>query len=90
VPQTGDQQRDDEVAVSLQLSESTKLWLGSHLFSSWYNRGILVLQRIDWSTPAMILKRIIRYEALCRIVRPHAAEPASASGSEVVLMSGTK
>src|SRR5262249_32486569 len=23
-----------------------------HLFSSWFNRGLLVLRRIDWSTPA--------------------------------------
>ena len=24
-----------------------------HLFSSWFNRGFLVLRRIDWSTPAI-------------------------------------
>jgi malonyl-CoA decarboxylase len=35
-----------------------------HLFSSWFNRGFLVLKRIDWSTPANILERIIRYEAV--------------------------
>jgi malonyl-CoA decarboxylase len=35
-----------------------------HLFSSWFNRGFLVLQRIDWSTPAHVLERIIRYEAV--------------------------
>jgi malonyl-CoA decarboxylase len=35
-----------------------------HLFSSWFNRGFLVLRRIDWSTPAMILEKIIRYEAV--------------------------
>ena len=28
-----------------------------HLFSSWFNRGFLVLRRIDWSTPASILER---------------------------------
>jgi malonyl-CoA decarboxylase len=33
-----------------------------HLFSSWFNRGFLVLQRIDWTTPANILEKIIRYE----------------------------
>jgi malonyl-CoA decarboxylase len=33
-----------------------------HLFASWFNRGFLVLQRIDWSTPANILEKIIRYE----------------------------
>ena len=37
-----------------------------HLFSSWFNRGFLVLRRIDWSTPAMILEKIIRYEAVHR------------------------
>ncbi|WP_200957930.1 malonyl-CoA decarboxylase [Sphingomonas sp. Root710] len=38
-----------------------------HLFQSWFNRGFLVLQRIDWSTPADILERIIRYEAVHQI-----------------------
>jgi malonyl-CoA decarboxylase len=38
-----------------------------HMFSSWFNRGFLVLRRIDWSTPAMILEKIIRYEAVHRI-----------------------
>jgi len=33
-----------------------------HLFTSWFNRGFLVLQRIDWNTPANILEKIIRYE----------------------------
>ncbi len=35
-----------------------------HLFSSWFNRGFLVLRRIGWSTPAAILEKIIRYEAV--------------------------
>lgn len=35
-----------------------------HLFSSWFNRGFLVLRRIDWSSPAHILEKIIRYEAV--------------------------
>ena len=35
-----------------------------HLFSSWFNRGFLVLRHIDWSTPADILEKIIRYEAV--------------------------
>jgi len=38
-----------------------------HLFSSWFNRGFLVLRRIDWSTPANILEKIIRYEAVHQI-----------------------
>src|SRR5436190_9047789 len=38
-----------------------------HLFSSWFNRGFLVLRHIDWSTPAIILEKIIRYEAVHQI-----------------------
>lgn len=38
-----------------------------HLFTSWFNRGFLVLRRIDWSTPALILEKIIRYEAVHKI-----------------------
>jgi malonyl-CoA decarboxylase len=50
--------RDDLVAV-----DRTFL----HLFSSWFNRGFLVLRRISWSTPAIILEKIIRYEAVHEI-----------------------
>jgi malonyl-CoA decarboxylase len=50
--------RDDLVAVDNDFV---------HLFSSWFNRGFLVLRRIDWSTPAMILEKIIKYEAVHRI-----------------------
>lgn len=35
-----------------------------HLLSSWFNRGFLVLRRIDWRTPANILEKIIQYEAV--------------------------
>jgi malonyl-CoA decarboxylase len=38
-----------------------------HLFISWFNRGFLVLRRIDWSTPAAILEKIIQYEAVHEI-----------------------
>jgi malonyl-CoA decarboxylase len=38
-----------------------------HLFSSWFNRGFLVLRRIDWSTPAVVLQKIIQYEAVHEI-----------------------
>ncbi|MDP3546817.1 MAG: malonyl-CoA decarboxylase, partial [Phreatobacter sp.] len=38
-----------------------------HLLSSWFNRGFLVVKRIDWSTPANILEKIIRYEAVHEI-----------------------
>ncbi|SMO86498.1 malonyl-CoA decarboxylase [Paracoccus laeviglucosivorans] len=36
----------------------------AHLFGSWFNRGFLVLRHIDWNTPAAILEKIIRYEAV--------------------------
>src|SRR5262249_37749523 len=35
-----------------------------HLLYSWFNRGFLVLRRIDWQTPAAILEKIIEYEAV--------------------------
>lgn len=35
-----------------------------HLFSSWFNRGFLVMRPIDWKTPANILEKIIDYEAV--------------------------
>jgi malonyl-CoA decarboxylase len=38
-----------------------------HLFSSWFNRGFLVLQRMSWSSPASILEKIIEYEAVHEI-----------------------
>ena len=39
----------------------------AHLFGSWFNRGFLVLRRIDWSSPAAVLEKIIRYEAVHQI-----------------------
>lgn len=38
-----------------------------HLLQSWFNRGFLVLRRIDWHTPATILDKIIAYEAVHEI-----------------------
>jgi malonyl-CoA decarboxylase len=35
-----------------------------HLFQSWFNRGFLLMRPIDWDTPASILEKIIRYEAV--------------------------
>jgi malonyl-CoA decarboxylase len=32
--------------------------------SSWFNRGFLELERIDWQTPAHVLEKLIRYEAV--------------------------
>ncbi|EKF41486.1 malonyl-CoA decarboxylase [Nitratireductor indicus] len=39
----------------------------AHLFASWFNRGFLTLWPISWSTPADILEKIIRYEAVHQI-----------------------
>ncbi len=39
----------------------------AHLFGSWFNRGFLMLRPISWSTPADILEKIIRYEAVHEI-----------------------
>ena len=38
-----------------------------HLFGSWFNRGFLELRRIDWSSPAAVLEKIIAYEAVHEI-----------------------
>lgn len=38
-----------------------------HLLGSWFNRGFLVLRRIDWSTSASILEKIIEYQAVHEI-----------------------
>lgn len=38
-----------------------------HLFSSWFNRGFLVMEPLDWTTPAHILEKIIAYEAVHEI-----------------------
>jgi malonyl-CoA decarboxylase len=35
-----------------------------HLLRSWFNRGFLRLERIDWRTSAMVLEKIIQYEAV--------------------------
>ncbi|WP_261398979.1 malonyl-CoA decarboxylase [Leisingera daeponensis] len=39
----------------------------SHLLSSWFNRGFLVMRRIDWNSPAAILEKIVAYEAVHEI-----------------------
>jgi malonyl-CoA decarboxylase len=38
-----------------------------HLLSSWFNRGFLQIRPMDWTTPAHILEKIIRYEAVHEI-----------------------
>lgn len=35
-----------------------------HLLRSWFNRGFLVLQRIDWRTSAIVLEKLIHYESV--------------------------
>ena len=35
-----------------------------HLFRSWFNRGFLRLERIDWHTSAIVLEKLIQYEAV--------------------------
>ena len=49
--------RDD--AVARRLDEGLK-----SLLRMWFNPGFLILQPIDWSTPANILEKIIAYEAV--------------------------
>jgi malonyl-CoA decarboxylase len=39
----------------------------AHLLNSWFNRGFLALERIDWRTPALVLEKLIRYEAVHEI-----------------------
>lgn len=38
-----------------------------HLFGSWFNRGFLTLQQIDWRTPAFLLEKLIAYESVHEI-----------------------
>ncbi len=37
------------------------------LFSAWFNRGFLSLERISWETPAFVLERLMNYEAVHKI-----------------------
>ena len=37
------------------------------LFKNWFNSGFLVLRKINWSTPASILEKVIEYEAVHEI-----------------------
>ena len=38
-----------------------------HLFRSWFNGGFLTLRRIDWRTSALVLERLIHFEAVHQI-----------------------
>ncbi len=35
-----------------------------HLLTSWFNRGFLHLEKIDWESPATLLEKIMSYEAV--------------------------
>ncbi len=36
----------------------------AHVLQSWFNRGFLSMRAINWSSPASLLERVIRYEAV--------------------------
>ncbi len=38
-----------------------------HLLIAWFNRGFLVMNRIDWNSPASVLEKIVTYEAVHEI-----------------------
>lgn len=53
----------------LQELRARPRWIGidadlAHLLASWFNRGFLTLGRIDWHTPAIVLEKLIAYEAV--------------------------
>ena len=35
-----------------------------HLLRSWFNRGFLRLEKMDWHTPAIVLEKLMQYEAV--------------------------
>ena len=37
------------------------------MLASWFNRGFLTLKRIDWSSSAVVLEKVIAYEAVHEI-----------------------
>ena len=39
-----------------------------YLLRAWFNRGFLDMRRIDWRTPALVLEKIIEYEAVHQIL----------------------
>lgn len=57
--------RKDLIAFVKESSELAPVDVDlKHLFTSWFNRGFLVLRPINWSSPAEILEKIIAYEAV--------------------------
>jgi malonyl-CoA decarboxylase len=52
--------------------EANPEWMGIDadlvdLFRSWFSRAFLELRRIDWRTPAVVLEKLIEYEAVHQI-----------------------
>jgi malonyl-CoA decarboxylase len=43
----------------------------AYLLTNWFNRGFLVLRKIDWQTSATVLEKLITYEAVHQIVGWH-------------------
>jgi malonyl-CoA decarboxylase len=39
----------------------------AHLLGSWFNSGFLAMERIDWNSPAVVLEKLIEYEAVHQI-----------------------
>jgi malonyl-CoA decarboxylase len=53
------------LGLTAQSADITRLDSGlKSLLRMWFNPGFLILQPIDWSTPANILEKIIAYEAV--------------------------
>ncbi len=60
--------REDLFSFIAQRSEFKKVDFDfQHLFSSWFNRGFLVMRPINWNTPAHILEKVISYESVHEI-----------------------
>lgn len=67
------------IAVLVGMRRQLRKTLGAHperagvdadlmnLFRSWFNRGFLLLQRIEWRTSALVLERLIEHEAVHQI-----------------------
>ena len=57
--------REDIIRLSKNNKEILQLSLDlQNLFVTWFNRGFLVLRAITWNSPANILEKIIKYEAV--------------------------
>ncbi|MEP3524242.1 MAG: malonyl-CoA decarboxylase [Hyphomicrobiales bacterium] len=60
--------REDFLKIAKTMTRLTRTDVDfQHLFTSWFNRGFLVLRPIDWTTPAHILEKVITYESVHEI-----------------------